>query len=279
MASASASCASSCIERSASSVAAIRILSKRHCAAKSCLARRRAGNRSRFASPKARGSEFILACRANSAWKRRILRRTSTIISRFSKNLGRLFSLIRECSDAFAFTLEKKPPWWASLPPALTSRAFTAARLSHILLRRRRSPLKALLLMQQFFPGVGNWMADEILWQARLHPRVAAGALDNAAARELWRVMRSVCRVALKTIGVDWSDPPAGWLIHQRWKGNGRCPRDAIRLNHVTVGGRTTAWCSRCQKLARSQRAGAAASCSGTHDSDGLILRTPHCSG
>ena len=98
-----------------------------------------------------------------------------------------------------------------------------------------------------------------VLWQARLHPRVAAGALDNAAARELWRVMRSVCRVALKTIGVDWSDPPAGWLIHQRWKGNGRCPRDAIRLKHATVGGRTTAWCSRCQKLVRSQRAGAAA--------------------
>ena len=98
---------------------------------------------------------------------------------------------------------KEMPDWWASLPPAVTSREFTAVRLRHILQRRRRTSLKALLLIQEFFPGVGNWMADEILWQARLHPRVAAGALDDAGTRELWRVMRSVCRVALNTIGVD----------------------------------------------------------------------------
>jgi formamidopyrimidine-DNA glycosylase len=151
------------------------------------------------------------------------------------------------------------PNWWASLPAAVTSREFTAVRLRHILQRRRRTPLKALLLMQAFFPGVGNWMADEILWQARVHPRAAAGGLDDAAARELWRVMRSVCRVALRTIGVDWRDPPADWLIHQRWKGTGRCPMHAVRLKHATIGGRTTAWCPRCQKLKPGRRGGAAA--------------------
>ena len=145
------------------------------------------------------------------------------------------------------------PDWWTSLPPAVTSREFTVARLHQILQRRRRTPLKALLLMQEFFPGVGNWMADEALWQARLHPRIAAGALDEAAERTLWRVLRSVCRIALKTIGVDWSDPPADWLIHQRWKQTGRCPTHATRLKHATVGGRTTAWCSRCQKLTGDQ--------------------------
>jgi formamidopyrimidine-DNA glycosylase len=149
---------------------------------------------------------------------------------------------------------KEMPNWWSSLPPAVTSREFTAARLRHILQRRRRTSLKALLLIQEFFPGVGNWMADEILWQARLHPRVAAGALDDAAAQELRRVVRSVCRIALKTIGAEWSDPPADWLIHQRWKETGRCPTHATRLKHATVGGRTTAWCPRCQKLARSRR-------------------------
>jgi formamidopyrimidine-DNA glycosylase len=147
----------------------------------------------------------------------------------------------------------------ASLPPAVTSGEFTAARLRHTLHRRRRTSLKALLLIQEFFPGVGNWMADEILWQARLHPRVAAGALDDAAAQELRRVVRSVCRIALKTIGAEWSDPPADWLIHQRWKETGRCPTHATRLKHATVGGRTTAWCPRCQKLARSRRRSVAA--------------------
>ena len=139
------------------------------------------------------------------------------------------------------------PEWWSSLPPAVTAREFTAARLREILRRRARAPLKALLLMQEFFPGIGNWMADEILWQSRLHPRTPAGALDPAAQRTLWRVSRAICRTALRTIGVDWSDPPAAWLIHRRWKKTGLCPRHRTALTHATIGGRTTAWCPHCQ--------------------------------
>jgi formamidopyrimidine-DNA glycosylase len=144
---------------------------------------------------------------------------------------------------------EEMPDWWATLPPAVTSREFTSARLAQLLQRRRRTPLKGLLLIQEFFPGVGNWMADEILWQANLHPRLAAGSLDELGVGQLFRVMRSVCRIALKTIGRNWSDPPADWLIHQRWKKDGHCPRHGIRLDHAIVGGRNTAWCRRCQKL------------------------------
>ena len=149
---------------------------------------------------------------------------------------------------------KEMPSWWAKLPPAVTSREFTAARLAEILQRRRRTPLKALLLIQEFFPGVGNWMADEILWQAYLHPRLAAGSLDDSGVRQLFRVMRSVCRTALKTIGSNWSNPPADWLIHQRWNKAGQCPRHGIQLDHAIVGGRNTAWCLRCQKFNSRRR-------------------------
>ena len=144
------------------------------------------------------------------------------------------------------------PTWWTSLPPAVTSREFTAVRLREVLQKRALVPLKALLLMQEIFPGVGNWMADEILWQARLHPRMMAGALDAVKQRKLWRATRAVCRVALKTIGRDWSDPPADWLIHERWKKAGRCPEHRTPLERATIGGRTTAWCPRCQKIGRA---------------------------
>ena len=144
------------------------------------------------------------------------------------------------------------PTWWSELPPAVTSREFTVASLRAILARRARAPLKALLLMQKFFPGIGNWMADEILWQSRLHPRTAAGSLDATAQRTLWRTLREISRVALKTIGVDWSDPPDDWLIHQRWKKSGICPRHGTALEHATIGGRTTAWCPRCQPASRT---------------------------
>jgi formamidopyrimidine-DNA glycosylase len=40
--------------------------------------------------------------------------------------------------------------------------------------RRQRSPIKAALLEQTLFPGVGNSMADEILWQIKRRPRAPA---------------------------------------------------------------------------------------------------------
>ena len=147
---------------------------------------------------------------------------------------------------------KEAPAWWSALPPAVTSREFTLALLRSILERRARAPLKALLLMQEFFPGIGNWMADEILWQARLHPRRPGGSLDLAEQRTLWKTLRIVSRVALKTIGVDWSDPPEEWLIHQRWKKSGICPRHGTALEHAAIGGRTTAWCPLCQPAPRA---------------------------
>ncbi|MEO6739762.1 MAG: DNA-formamidopyrimidine glycosylase family protein [Chthoniobacteraceae bacterium] len=146
------------------------------------------------------------------------------------------------------------PVWWSALPCAVTSPEFTLTILRAILVRRARAPLKALLLMQEFFPGIGNWMADEILWQARLHPRAASGSLKTTEQRALWRTLRKVCRKAMKTIGVDWSDPPDDWLIHQRWTKTGVCPRHGTALERATIGGRTTSWCPRCQSAPKVPR-------------------------
>ena len=176
----------------------------------------------------------------------------------FQRRRTLLFSDPRMFGRARFHVGKGMPSWWINLPPSVTSSEFTAARLGHILQRRRRTPLKALLLVQEFFPGVGNWMADEILWQACLHPRLPAGNLNDNTTRELFRVMRSVCRIALKTIGRNWNDPPADWLIHQRWNKNGHCPRHGSPLQHAPVGGRNTAWCARCQKLTSSRRGRAA---------------------
>ena len=73
----------------------------------------------------------------------------------------RMFGRVRFASS------KGKPEWWENLPPAVTSPGFTQALLREQLLRGRRSPTKALLLDQSIFPGVGNWMADEIMWQIK----------------------------------------------------------------------------------------------------------------
>ena len=154
---------------------------------------------------------------------------------------SRLFGRVR-------FDQEPQPPkWWTDIGPALTSPTFTEKLCRERLQRRRRAPVKAALLDQKLFPGIGNWMADEILWQARIHPATPRAELSTAQMKVVWQKTRLVCRTALRTIGKDWSDPPSDWFIHVRWRKSGHCPRHGTALNHATVAGRTTAWCPQCQ--------------------------------
>ena len=139
------------------------------------------------------------------------------------------------------------PEWWSKLPPALTSPEFTVKRMQEFLQRRGRSPIKGVLLRQEFFIGIGNWMADEILWRAKIHPRRPAGRLSTAEARAIWRATRFVCAGALRIVAKDYSDPPPSWLFRHRWESGGRCPKDDSDLARATIGGRTTAWCPQCQ--------------------------------
>ena len=138
------------------------------------------------------------------------------------------------------------PIWWTSLAPSVLSKEFTLKSLTRFLERRRRTPLKAVLLMQEHFPGVGNWMADEILWRARLHPSIPAGMLTSTQAQRLWQTVRWVSRTAVRIISDDWTYPQ-NWLFTHRWEAGGRCPRCRSDLDRATVGGRTTCWCPECQ--------------------------------
>lgn len=139
------------------------------------------------------------------------------------------------------------PAWWRALPPALLDAAFTEEYLAACLARRARSPLKAVLLDQAIFPGVGNWMADEILWRLQWHPLIPAGTLEAAQRRALWHEVRWLAENALATIGVDWGDPPREWLYTHRWATGNPCPRCGGPLSREEAAGRTTCWCPACQ--------------------------------
>jgi len=155
------------------------------------------------------------------------------------------------------FTVGPRPPgWWTHLAPPILSPAFTAEAVASFLRRRGRTPVKAVLLMQERFPGIGNWMADEILWRAAIHPRRPAGALTPAEIRAVWRECRRVSRLALRTIAGRGNDVPPelnaripdSWLFNHRWKDGGRCPRTGVRLVREQVAGRTTCWSPGRQK-------------------------------
>ena len=149
------------------------------------------------------------------------------------------------------------PEWWTRIAPAILSKEFTVPAVAAFLKRRARSPIKAVLLMQERFPGVGNWMADEILWRAAIHPARQAGSLQPPEVRTLWRECRAVCRQALDAIaGRGRRLPkdlnvgiPRTWLFHHRWRSGGKCPKTGKPLAHATIGGRTTCWSPARQKL------------------------------
>jgi len=149
------------------------------------------------------------------------------------------------------------PAWWTRIAPAVLSRAFTVEAVAAFLQRRGRAPIKAVLLMQERFPGIGNWMADEVLWRAALHPARLAGSLDPAEVRALHRACRFVCRGALRyNAGAGGPLPPElnafmpdSWLFNHRWEPGGRCPRTKKPLARATIGGRTTCWSPARQKL------------------------------
>jgi formamidopyrimidine-DNA glycosylase len=92
---------------------------------------------------------------------------------------------------------EGVPPWWAKIPPAILSDAFTPGLVAAFLRRRARTSIKAVLLMQERFPGIGNWMADEVLWRAGFHPEAKAGAFGPKAVRKLYATLRTVCAEAM----------------------------------------------------------------------------------
>jgi len=141
------------------------------------------------------------------------------------------------------YTRSKAPPtWWSELPPEILSEAFTEGLMQRFLQRRARAPIKSVLLMQETFPGIGNWMADEILWRSRLHPAKRAGAIKPKQRRELYGRIREVCRDALEVIGTDWRTLPDDWLFNHRWKDGGVCPKTGCPLAREKIGGRTTCW-------------------------------------
>lgn len=119
---------------------------------------------------------------------------------------------------------------------ALVSRAEFRGRIG-----RGNTPIKARLLDQQAIAGVGNLLADETLWRARLAPRRYTGDLSEAELDRLRRELRAATRDAIRGGGVH-----TGRLIVNRRRGQ-RCPRCTTTLERATVGGRTTFWCPACQ--------------------------------
>jgi formamidopyrimidine-DNA glycosylase len=98
---------------------------------------------------------------------------------------------------------------------------------------------------QRFVAGVGNLVADEVLWQAKLHPRRTVESLDDLERLRLYRTMHAVLKEMVANF--DYVPRKRGWLSHVRGRAGAVCPRCSTPLARITAAGRTTYFCPSCQ--------------------------------
>lgn len=151
----------------------------------------------------------------------------------------------------------KKEPYHRTLGPdglVITLPDFKAR------LREHRGMIKPLLLRQDVVAGIGNIVADETLWEARVHPKRRVQTLKDADLNRLFRVMKNVFDRGIRAEGTtlrDWMDPLGQSGKFQKYfrvygRGGEKCPRSRTPIKRVVVGGRGTWICPRCQRLRKT---------------------------
>ncbi|EJD04278.1 AtMMH-1 [Fomitiporia mediterranea MF3/22] len=119
---------------------------------------------------------------------------------------------------------------------------------------KRSCPVKALLLDQSFSAGVGNWVADEILYHSRVHPEQRCNTLSSDQVSVLYKNTSYVCQTAI-SVNADADKFPDNWLFNHRW-GKGKKKHlnplklpsgELATIKWLKVGGRTSAFVTELQ--------------------------------
>lgn len=120
-------------------------------------------------------------------------------------------------------------------------------------LSKKKIAIKALLLDQSYIAGIGNWIADEVLYQARIHPLQSSASLSKENCATLHKCIKEVIEKAVE-VGADSSQFPKNWIFHSREKKSGAFV-DGKKIDFINAGGRTTAYVPELQKLSGNQAA------------------------
>jgi formamidopyrimidine-DNA glycosylase len=121
---------------------------------------------------------------------------------------------------------------------------------------KKKINVKALLLNQKLLSGIGNIYADEILFDANINPKMAAGKLLIKQIEAIYRSVKKIIKKAIKHRGTTFSD----YRDTSGRKGNfsrflrvyGRegekCVKCGNPIKKIKLGGRGTRFCEKCQK-------------------------------
>jgi formamidopyrimidine-DNA glycosylase len=134
--------------------------------------------------------------------------------------------------------------------PELTDARFHAA------LKRRRAPIKSVLLAGDVVVGAGNIYACEALFAAGIHPALRADRLSRPRAARLLQAVRATLARAISLGGStlrDFSDAHGVAGAYQAeaavyGRAGRACPRCGATVRRMLQGQRSTFFCAGCQK-------------------------------
>ncbi|MDO4540372.1 MAG: bifunctional DNA-formamidopyrimidine glycosylase/DNA-(apurinic or apyrimidinic site) lyase [Syntrophomonadaceae bacterium] len=143
---------------------------------------------------------------------------------------------------------------FAKMGPEPLEKSFTLKYLT-ALVARHRTPVKNVLLNQQFIAGLGNIYVDEALFLAGIRPERAASSLTAEEIKKLHRAIRQVLQKGIEMRGTSFRDYRDGFnrpgdfqnYLQVYGKGGQPCPRCGEALQKVIIGGRGTVFCAHCQ--------------------------------
>jgi formamidopyrimidine-DNA glycosylase len=162
-----------------------------------------------------------------------------------ARRLGRI-----RLVDVPAAEMRKTSPLKENGPDPVIDKDILTREWLRAKMRSKKVPVKALLLDQANISGVGNWVADEVLYQARIHPEQYSNTFSDEQLNRLHDKLIEVCTTACETLA-DTSQFPEDWLMKHRWskgkKDMNRLP-NGEKIMHITVGGRTSAIVPSVQK-------------------------------
>jgi len=143
-----------------------------------------------------------------------------------------------------------------SLGPEPLGHRFTVWALRKAL-GQHKVPIKVLLCDQTVIAGIGNMYADEALFEARIHPLKKGSDLSTRENERLYRAIGHVlteaiarCGASVNTYQLPNGEPGFAHLFFQVAHRLGeRCYRCNTPIKRVSLRGRGTYFCPRCQAM------------------------------
>ncbi len=120
----------------------------------------------------------------------------------------------------------------------------------------RKTPIKSALLNQKLLRGVGNIYADESLFRAGIRPRRRASTITREQLGNLFVAVKEVLKEAIALGGssisdyVDADGREGFFQLEHRVYGREGEPCKACKtpISRVVIAGRSSHYCSKCQK-------------------------------